>query len=96
MRRLITGVAAFTILLAGGAALQRTVAQDAASTTKRYLPEYTGTGDLLLPNNFEKWVFVGSPLTPNVLNDGKANFPEFHNVYMEPGSYSVSGRRSVA
>jgi hypothetical protein len=89
MRRLITGVAAFTILLAGGAVLQRTVAQDAASTTKRYLPEYTETGDLLLPKNFEKWVFVGSPLTPNVLNDGKANFPEFHNVYMEPDSYEI-------
>lgn len=78
MRRPITAVAAFTILLAGGAALQRTVAQDAASTTKRYLPEYTGTVDLLLPKNFEKWVFVGSPL-----------FPEFHNVYMEPGSYEI-------
>jgi len=26
-------------------------------------------------------------LTPNALNDGMRNFPEFHNVYMEPGSY---------
>jgi Cytochrome P460 len=34
-------------------------------------------------------VFVGSPLTPNALNDGKANFPEFHNVYIEPGSYEI-------
>src|SRR5215475_8199794 len=56
---------------------------------ERYLPEYTADGDLILPKNFEKWVFVGSPLTPNVLNDGKANFPEFHNVYMEPGSYEI-------
>jgi hypothetical protein len=36
-----------------------------------------------------KWVFVGSPLTQNALNDGKANFPEFHNVYIEPGSYEI-------
>jgi hypothetical protein len=60
-----------------------------ASTRTRYLPEYTASGDLILPKNFNEWVFVGSPLTPNALNDGKANFPEFHNVYIEPGSYEI-------
>lgn len=60
-----------------------------APTTKRYLPEYTESGDLILPKNWRHWVFVGSPLTPNALNDGKANFPEFHNVYIEPGSYEI-------
>jgi hypothetical protein len=34
-------------------------------------------------------VFVGERLTPNALNDGKANFLEFHNVYIEPGSYEI-------
>jgi hypothetical protein len=52
-----------------------------------YRPEYTATGDLVLPKNFERWIYVGSPLTPNALNDGKANFPEFHNVYIEPCAY---------
>jgi hypothetical protein len=89
MRALVTSTAVLAILLAAGALLQKTAAQDAASRTERYLPEYTESGELLLPKNFEKWVFVGSPLTPNVLNDGKANFPEFHNVYMEPGSYEI-------
>jgi len=56
---------------------------------ERYLPEYTKSGDLILPKNFNEWVFVGSPLTPNGLNGGKANFPEFHNVYIEPGSYEI-------
>jgi hypothetical protein len=60
-----------------------------APATKRYLPEYTASGDLILPKNFHEWVYVGSPLTPNALNDGKANFPEFHNVYIEPGSYEI-------
>jgi hypothetical protein len=55
----------------------------------RYLPEYTANGDLLLPKNWRHWVFVGSPLTPNALNGGKANFPEFHNVYIEPGSFAI-------
>jgi hypothetical protein len=57
-----------------------------APTRKRYLPEYTASGDLILPKNFNEWVVVGSPLTPNALNGGKANFPEFHNVYIKPGS----------
>lgn len=60
-----------------------------AQTKARYLPEYTESGDLILPKNWRHWVFVGSPLTPNALNDGKANFPEYHNVYIEPGSYEI-------
>jgi hypothetical protein len=60
-----------------------------APARKRYLPEYTASGDLILPKNFNEWVFVGSPLTPNALNGGKANFPEFHNVYIESGSYEI-------
>ena len=60
-----------------------------APTRVRYLPEYDASGDLILPKGFNEWVFVGSPLTPNALNGGKANFPEFHNVYIEPGSYEI-------
>jgi Cytochrome P460 len=60
-----------------------------AQTPTRYLPEYTASGDLVLPKNFHEWVYVGSPLTPNALNGGQANFPEFHNVYIEPGSYEI-------
>ncbi|MFZ1425232.1 MAG: cytochrome P460 family protein [Geminicoccaceae bacterium] len=55
----------------------------------RQLPQYTASGDLKLPTDWQEWVFVGSPLTPNGLNDGKANFPEYHNVYIEPGSYAI-------
>src|ERR1700751_3113259 len=35
------------------------------------------------PSTFRRWVFVGAPLTPNGLNNGKANFPEYHHVYVE-------------
>lgn len=61
----------------------------------RYLPQYTKDGDLILPKNFHAWIYVGSPLTPNVLNGGKANFPEFHNVYIEPGSYDIYKKTGV-
>jgi hypothetical protein len=55
----------------------------------RYLPEYAANGDLLLPKNFNEWIYLGSPLTPHGLNGGKAGFPEYHNVYIEPGSYRI-------
>jgi len=44
-----------------------------------FLPD----GKLKLPTGFRNWVFIGGPLTPNGLNGGQANFPEFHNVYVE-------------
>jgi Cytochrome P460 len=44
---------------------------------------FTSDGALKLPLGYRKWVFVGAPLTPNGLNDGKAGFPEFHHVYVE-------------
>src|ERR1700755_1431351 len=83
-----------TLLIAGAVSSAVTITAIAQSesnnmTRKRYLPEYTASGDLILPKNFNEWVFVGSPLTPNALNSGKANFPEFHNVYIEPGSYEI-------
>src|SRR5262249_39846529 len=58
----------------------------------RQLPEYTASGELVLPKDFHEWVYVGSPLTPNALNGGMAGFPEFHNVYIEPGSYEIYKR----
>lgn len=44
-------------------------------------------GDLVRPENYRSWVYVGTPLTPNDMNNGKAAFPEFHNVYIDPMSY---------
>jgi hypothetical protein len=66
-----------------------------ASSVARYLPEYLPDGSLVLPKNWHSWVFVGAPLTPNALNNGKASFPEFHNVYIEPGSYAIYKRTGV-
>ena len=46
-------------------------------------------GELLQPVNYREWIFVGTPLTPNDMNDGKAAFPEFHNVYIDPKSWAA-------
>ncbi|MGI9342542.1 MAG: cytochrome P460 family protein [Gammaproteobacteria bacterium] len=45
-------------------------------------------GELERPTGYREWVYVGTPLTPNDLNDGKAAFPEFHNVYIDPDSWA--------
>jgi hypothetical protein len=100
MNKLMTVAA--TIALAALSTI--VLAQSDTSTTQsdnvgpapqRYLPEYTADGDLILPKNWRSRIFVGSPLTPNALNGGQANFPEYHNVYIEPGSYAIYKKTGV-
>jgi hypothetical protein len=55
----------------------------AAAQTEQSSAVFDADGKLELPAGFRKWVFVGAPLTPNGLNNGKANFPEYHHVYIE-------------
>jgi hypothetical protein len=44
---------------------------------------FDSAGNMKLPTGFRAWVFLGAPLTPDGLNNGKAGFPEYHNVYVE-------------
>lgn len=50
--------------------------------------EFTTDGKLKEPIGFRKWVYVGASVTPNDLNGGKALFPEFHSIYMDPESFA--------
>jgi hypothetical protein len=61
-----------------------------APNQSRYMPQYTATGEMILPPNniWREWIYLGSPLTPNALNGGKAGFPEYHNVYIQPWAYA--------
>jgi len=52
-------------------------------------PSYTADGQVERPDNWRSWIYVGTPLTPNALNGGEAPFPEFHNVYVEPGAFAA-------
>jgi hypothetical protein len=81
---------AVTVSIATGVIATAGFAQSPSSSSAKpecYPPEYSASGDLILPKNFHEWVYVGSPLTPNALNGGQAGFPEYHNVYIEPCSY---------
>ena len=44
-------------------------------------------GELQRPTGYREWVYVGTPVTPNDMNNGKAAFPEHHNVYIDPKSW---------
>ena len=45
-------------------------------------------GELQRPTGYREWVYVGTPVTPNEMNGGKAAFPEHHNVYIDPNSWA--------
>ncbi len=45
-------------------------------------------GELQRPTGYREWVYVGTPVTPNDMNNGKAAFPEHHNVYIDPASWA--------
>jgi hypothetical protein len=49
---------------------------------------FNDSGELNRPQNYRTWIYVGTPTTPNDMNSGKAAFPEFHNVYIDPTSYN--------
>jgi hypothetical protein len=48
---------------------------------------FNKAGELVRPTGYREWIYVGTPLTPNDMNNGKAAFPEFHNVYIDPVSW---------
>lgn len=93
-RRILTIAAAIATCTLSGAVFAQSPDGDLPARS-RYLPEYTPSGELVLPKNYRDWVYVGSPLTPNALNDGRANFPEYHNVYIEPGSFAIYKKTGV-
>ena len=62
------------------------VAKDAPKAAQAAM--YDKDGQLLRPADHHEWIFVGAPVTPNDMNDGKAAFPEFHNVYIDPASFA--------
>jgi len=46
------------------------------------------SGVLERPTGYREWIYVGTPVTPNEMNNGKAAFPEHHNVYIDPKSWA--------
>lgn len=49
--------------------------------------KFNSSNELIRPTGYREWIYIGAPLTPDELNNGKAAFPEFHNVYIDPISW---------
>ena len=75
--------------------LQETPELEQADDEAKKYALYDKQGGLLLPKDHREWVFVGAPVTPNDMNDGKAAFPEFHNVYIDPTSFDFYKRNGT-
>ena len=70
-----------------GAVAAFTIGDALADGHEKYEADFTSDGQMIRPDGWREWVFVGSPLTPNSLNGGAAPFPEFHTVYIDPESW---------
>ena len=75
MGRLLNILAAFALLLA--------LPAEAASPAR-----FDAGGKLHLPENWREWVFIGSPTSPNSMNNGEAYLPGFKYVYIDPESFA--------
>jgi hypothetical protein len=63
---------------------QATAAPPTKQEAKKSLVTFNKDGELQRPTGYRRWTYVGTPVTPNDMNKGKAPFPEFHSVYMNP------------
>ena len=46
--------------------------------------KFNNKNELVRPTGYREWIYIGAPLTPNDMNNGKAAFPEFHNASNSP------------
>jgi hypothetical protein len=88
MRRYLGTALVMAVLIGAGAAMfhSRPVPPQAQQSGGAV---FAPDGKMKLPTGYREWVFIGSPLTPQGLNDGKAAFPEFHDVYVERRNFDA-------
>jgi hypothetical protein len=79
IKQIVHGMSLVAVSLAIQLVLPTSVQAGEAFTIK--------AGELQRPTGYREWIYVGTPVTPNDMNDGKAAFPEHHNVYIDPQSW---------
>lgn len=79
-----------TLLIGAPASAKKKSTKKVSAKTESTQTYFTmKDGKLARPTGYREWVYVGTPLTPNDMNGGKANFPEFHSVYIDPVSWKI-------
>jgi hypothetical protein len=84
--RTVSGTTVLAAALSMGAAFADDTGSAAGAAT------FNARDELLQPEGFRAWVLIGAPLTPHGLNNGKAGFPEYHHVYVDPDALPSSTR----
>jgi hypothetical protein len=84
MVAVLVGIAGLSCMLARAVAPATAAPPDAEAAPV----EFTSDGKLKQPAGYRNWIYVGASVTPNDLNGGKARFPEFHAIYMDPESFA--------
>lgn len=85
----ITAVLSGIVICLGAVSFLTTDSLVAAADGDSSYAKFDSAGELLLPEGYRAWPYIGTPLTPNDMNNGSAPFPEFHSVYMDPKSWDV-------
>lgn len=80
------------VVVAGLVSVNQSPRQSSAAPAKRQPAkkskvDFTADGKMIRPTGYRRWIYTGTPLTPHDMNNGKAAFPEFHSVYIDPDSF---------
>ena len=64
------------------------ITESHADGHKMYKAKFNASGEMIRPEGWREWIYVGTPVTPNSLNPPEAAFPEIHSVYIDPKSWA--------
>lgn len=89
MKTRLAGLLALPLALAGCDSTpdMATAEEETAAEEMTYQAGFTEDGQLIRPDDWREWIFVGMPVTPNALNGGHAVLPETQAVYIDRASW---------
>lgn len=70
MRNLANSVVLAGVMVIGIAGFSITNAADDGITAANFATD----GQVMIPNNWRQWIYIGTPLTPNALSDVRHHF----------------------
>ncbi len=91
MKKLRNTIWPYGVALAGGVLIIVFFASSLVPQVKaggEVMAKFNASGEMIRPEGWREWIYVGTPLTPNSLNPPEASFPEFHSVYIDPKSWA--------
>ncbi len=91
MKKLGNTIWPYAVALAGGVLIIVFFASSLVPPVKaggEVMAKFNASGEMIRPEGWREWIYVGTPVTPNSLNPPEAAFPEMHSVYIDPKSWA--------